>query len=67
MRFVRAPNRNSRTLLAIVMKYCKAVSVIHTDGWKGYSSLKDHGYAHKVVIHEHNYVNPDDGTHTQKA
>ena len=63
--FVRVPNRTSRTLIAVLNKYCAPESVLHTDGWKGYSALSSHGYTHKTVIHKYNYVDTITGAHTQ--
>lgn len=65
VQYVRVPNRTSRTLLAVISKYCAPGSVIHTDGWKAYESIKNHGYTHRAVIHEENYVDPHTGVHTQ--
>ena len=64
---LRVPNRTTQTLLAVITKYCARNSVIHTDGWKAYNSLSQHGYIHKTVIHEENYVDLVSSAHTQAA
>jgi hypothetical protein len=39
---------------------------IITDGWPAYAHLSTMGYTHSVVIHEDNFVSPeDDAVHTQ--
>lgn len=65
VRYVRVPNRTTNTLLPIIAKYCAAKSVVHTYGWGGYAALSQHGFVHRTVIHEHNYVDPLTGAQTQ--
>lgn len=65
VRFVPVPNRTSRTILAIISRYCAPGSVIHTDEWRGFSALSQYGFVHKMVIHDHYYVDPNTGAHTQ--
>lgn len=38
-----------------------------TDGWRSYRQLgEDENYIHRVIIHERNFVNPEDSSiHTQ--
>ncbi len=38
---------------------------MHTDGWRGYTALSQHGFNHKTVIYETHYVDPITGIHTQ--
>jgi len=38
-----------------------------TDGWAAYQNLSASGYTHSVIIHESNFVSPDDEQiHTQR-
>ena len=65
VRFVRVPNRKTETLLAVIAAHCEEGSHIDTDGWAAYNALQDHGYVHRVVVHDRNYVDPETGAHTQ--
>ncbi len=65
VRFVHVPNCKTKTLMAVVCHYCESGKVIHTDGWKAYNGLKDHGFVHQTFIQEENYVDPDTGARTQ--
>ena len=65
LRLTVVENRSAKSLLAVVRKYVKRGSEIHTDGWRGYNRLGEFGYTHKRVIHEHEFV-AEDGTHTQR-
>lgn len=38
---VAVENRNAETLNEIIRSHVSAGSIVHTDGWKGYSSLRD--------------------------
>jgi hypothetical protein len=40
-------------------------SVIHSDEWPAYSTLKSLGFIHSTVNHQENYVNPASGTNIQ--
>ena len=41
-------------------------TIIVSDGWRVYSSLKKHNYIHKVINHSVEFVNSEDPTiHTQ--
>jgi hypothetical protein len=45
----------------------KVESIIKTDCWKGYNWLDTTSdYTHKTVNHKLQFVNPNDGTNTQK-
>ena len=65
VRFVRVPNGKTEALMAVISRYCQPGSVIHSDGWKGYSALSELGYRHKTAIHERNYVDLESGAYTQ--
>uniref|UniRef100_A0A0K0EA96 DDE_Tnp_IS1595 domain-containing protein n=1 Tax=Strongyloides stercoralis TaxID=6248 RepID=A0A0K0EA96_STRER len=63
---VSVPNRNELTLLDVIKRHVLPNSTIYTDGWRGYRNLSQHGYTHKTVIHQENFVNPEDANiHTQ--
>ena len=41
----------SATLIVIINQYVLPGSIVITDGWKGYSSLNQHGFEHITVNH----------------
>ena len=58
--------RDTDTLLPIIQRFIRPGSIIYSDGWGAYHSLSNNGYTHKTVIHEHNFINPEDpDVHTQ--
>jgi hypothetical protein len=57
--------RDKETLVPIITQECAQGSVIHSDEWPGYSTLKSLGFIHSTVNHQGNYVNPASGTNTQ--
>lgn len=57
--------RDQETLINLIKKHVAPGSEIHTDCWKGYINLSDHGYTHKTVNHSVEFVNSDTGAHTQ--
>lgn len=41
-------------------------SIIHSDEWRAYTSIAEHiNFAHEIVNHRRNIVNPDNNAHTQ--
>lgn len=58
--------RNRETLHAMIQRDVAPGSEIHTDGWPAYFGLDEIGYRHRWVNHRENFVNPQDGTHTQR-
>jgi transposase-like protein len=50
IRMKRIPDASAATLTAFIQEAVEPSSVIHTDGWEGYSGLKDIGYRHKEKI-----------------
>jgi hypothetical protein len=52
------------TLVPIITRECAQGSVIHSDEWPAYSTLKSLGFIHSTVNQE-NYVNPSSRTNTQ--
>jgi len=65
VRFIRVRNRAGATIVPLIEKYVEKGSLIHTDEWRGYNNLKNHGYTRKTVCHKEHYVDPDTGVHTQ--
>ncbi|KMQ86603.1 putative transposase-like protein [Lasius niger] len=57
--------RDENTLIELIKKHVAAGTEIHTDCWKGYINLENHGYVYKTVNHSEEFVNHDTGTHTE--
>ncbi|CAF4756384.1 unnamed protein product [Pieris macdunnoughi] len=57
--------RSADILVPLITKHVQEGSIIHTDNWRAYLSLPEHGYIHKKVDHSDQFVAPD-GTHTQR-
>ena len=45
------PDRTSNTLIPIIKNFVDPSCRVYTDGWASYSSLKQEGYDHRVVLH----------------
>lgn len=60
--------RSAEVLIPLIQKHVEPGTTIHTDCWRAYDCLSQHGYIHKKV----NHSDPDspfiaeDGTHTQR-
>ena len=68
--FVRiVPDRKRETLFPIIQECIAPGSMIHHDDWKPYRTIHQipvvPPYQHEVVVHAHNFVDPDTGAHTQ--
>lgn len=50
IRLRRIADLSAQSLHAFVREAVAAESVIHTDGWRGYWGLDDHGYHHRVTV-----------------
>lgn len=50
IRMKRIPDASSQSLHPFVEESIEPGSVIHTDGWEGYSALETKGYVHQVTI-----------------
>jgi len=50
IRMRRIPDVSQQSLLNFVCEVAEAGSEIRTDGWRGYSTLADHGYIHKKTV-----------------
>lgn len=63
------PDRSAATLETIILQHLLPGTHIISDGWRAYRNLDHIGngiYQHSVVIHERNFVDPDDEeVHTQ--
>ena len=58
--------RNAATLLPIIKRVARPVSIIHLDEWRAYRGIQGMGFAHKTVSQSVNFVEPD-GTHTNSG
>jgi len=57
--------RDERTLLEVISRHVAAGSIVHTDLWRGYTNLTQNiNVQHRTVNHSQNFINPEDGTHT---
>lgn len=50
IRMRRIPDASAESLLPFVESAVEPGSVIHTDGWSGYSRLKGKGYMHEITV-----------------
>lgn len=57
-------DRKQITLLPIIKKWIKEGSIIHSDCWKAYSCLQEHGYKHVTVNHSKEFRNWQNGACT---
>lgn len=60
------PDRSAETLLAVIKKFLRSGSIIHTDCWAAYNRLaeqEDYELVHRTVNHSEGFIAPD-GTHT---
>lgn len=66
---VEVPDRSAATLEAKIVQHILPGTVIMSDGWAAYRNIGQlqHGiYDHSVVVHDRNFVDPDDSSiHTQ--
>jgi transposase-like protein len=52
MRFI--PDASGASLIGFVQESVESGGLVHTDGWKGYSSLQANGYVHNVTVLKRN-------------
>ena len=57
-------DRSANTLIPILCKYVQPGTLVLSDCWKSYSKLSEEGYIHRTVNHSIEFVNSEDGTHT---
>lgn len=60
----RVQDRSGERLTECIKEWCLPGSIIVTDGWRGYSGVKEMGFEHEVVVHEDHFVDPETGVHT---
>jgi hypothetical protein len=71
-------NRDAETLLPLIQQWCLPGTAIISDGWGAYCTIRNGivvsshiqdrlGFTHHVVIHEHNFVDPNTGVHTNNV
>ena len=51
-------DRSQETLIEIICRRIHPESRIVSDGWRAYRNLQEYGFAHDIVIHERNFVEP---------
>ena len=64
MKMFEVPDRKRDTLIAIIKQNVDAGTTIYSDSFRPYWILMDEGYNHRMVNHEHFYVDPITGVHT---
>ncbi len=68
---VAVAQRDAATLEALLVRFVRPGSRIISDGWRGYNNVANipgQNYVHDVVIHERNFVDPNDRSiHTQNC
>ena len=58
-------DRTSTTLMTKIKEFIEPETTIYSDCWSAYKALEmDKEYNHRTVNHSYNFVDPDDGTHT---
>eukprot|EP00095_Tigriopus_kingsejongensis_P002374 maker-scaffold2630_size13758-snap-gene-0.3 protein:Tk02374 transcript:maker-scaffold2630_size13758-snap-gene-0.3-mRNA-1 annotation:"hypothetical protein H311_02490" len=67
---VEVPDRRRETLEAEIKGFIRPGTQILSDGWAAYNKVDEFAggnYTHSVIVHEHNFVDPNDPTiHTQQ-
>ncbi|EPR77997.1 putative transposase [Spraguea lophii 42_110] len=56
--------RNKESLNTLIKNNIKINTHVYTDMWKGYFDLGQIGYIHKTVNHSREFVNRENGVHT---
>jgi len=52
--------------MTIIRDWIEAGTTVISDSWAAYRDLRSHGYTHHTVNHSIQFVNPDNGAHTNK-
>lgn len=63
-RFFIVEKGDRAMLLPIIQHEVEVRSTIHSDEWRAYSNLSDHGYVDKTVNHQHHFIDPETGANT---
>jgi transposase-like protein len=64
---VSSIKRTEKIMQRIICDRVTEETLIKTDGWRSYKWLdRSRLYKHQIVNHKEHFVNPVDGTHTQK-
>ena len=64
------PERTAPTLLKEIPNHITLGSIIHSDSWSSYSKIEEidgKNYTHFWVNHSKNFINPENGSHTQSV
>ena len=62
---IPVPDRSAETLADIIRAHVAPGSVVHTDGWRGYSGIEGTlSLEHRVVNHSLGFVDAETGVHT---
>jgi hypothetical protein len=54
-------------LLPLIVDWCLPGIIIVSDGWAAYLNIMGNVFQHETVIHEHNFVDPVTGVHTNNV
>jgi hypothetical protein len=58
------PDRSAETLLPLISDWFLPGTIVVSDGWAAYNRVHELGFEHEVVVHEHHFVDPITGVHT---
>lgn len=61
--FVPVPDRTKKTLIKIILKTVRPGTIIITDCWRAYYTLRSR-FKYLTVNHSNNFVDPESGAHT---
>jgi len=50
VRLARVPDVSAASLVGFVREHVQPSAAVHTDGWRSYLTLPDHGYAHERTV-----------------